>query len=92
MTIAYTIGALKNYDKPETTYKGVGGSVWRTKEAVMDYFEYIEGLVTLHGESVEAGIYEVHLPNGWEEDTTSEFDHGEWRPLTTKAELGKRVS
>lgn len=91
MTVAYTIGASELYDRPDTTHKGAGGSVWRTKQAALDYFEFAGGKVILHGENTAAGVYEVYLPNGWEDDTVSEYAAGEWRPLRVKAKLGERI-
>lgn len=90
---AFTIGALEIYEKNFILYKGTGGSVWQYRSQAFDYFNKIGGKVSLMGRSVDAGVYEVWVPNGWDKDTKEvlEIENASWRSLTTYARIVSRI-
>jgi hypothetical protein len=94
MELAYTLGARQVYepylDNDPNPMKAKGASVWRTPEGAETHLEKCGGRVAIFdGVLVEAAVYPVELPNGWERDT-HQVDGVYWRTLMVDAKLRRR--
>jgi hypothetical protein len=94
MQLAYTLGARSVYDSyiedDPNPMKAKGGSVWRSPEDAELYLEKCHGKVALFdGILVDAGVYPLELPNGWEKDT-HRVEGVLWRTLMVDAKLRRR--